>query len=1284
MDLSKRRFILTMCLGLIFCISSTAQNAVSNWKVKLEPAKAFIENQGQFRNPQVDGTIMYAYDALPLQIYFTPSGTTYSFTKVTHKEKDRTKEEKFETTEEWLMAEKDEKRSIINADFAAFQWAGGNMGVELIPSEKRSDYFSYTNKNAAGEWINTNNIPGFSKLTYRNIYPGIDVEYTFHPTDGLKYVIYVHPGADVTQIRMKYNKKPTLDNNGNLHISTIFGDIIDHAPVTYYEGSPLKQVASRFVITENMVTFDLGSYDHNQTIVIDPWVQTPTIPNCNGVWECERDGAGNVYVIGGDIPMKLIKYNNLGTLQWTFSTPFDTSAGDWLGTFVTDLAGNSYVTNGSSAELLKVNTSGGQVYLVSGGFVDEYWNIAWNSDQTRLIIGGTRCLMPITTAARGMIFDINTSNGSVNSTQEVGTYKSFSVLGMPQDVPNEVRSITSSFNARYYYLTLDSLGAIDQTFSACGDIFKIPSTYSFAYKHENFRPNNGNSGTNSIRASQDYLYTVNGANIHKRSLADGSVLGSAAIPGGANSTVALMTPTAYQVHNAGLEVDNCGNVYAGSETGVVKFDPDLTVITTHATSFLVYDVCVTDGGNVFACGATGDNSSTSRTGYIEYFNMSACAPAAPTNCNANVCTPPVVCSTDAPFNLTPVSTGGTFSGTGITDPVNGTFDPAIAGPGTHYVYYTMPCGTDSVIVTVNYCTTITMCQETNGDVSVSSGVGPYTWYSGTRTQDCSQCLVPMFCQPPAANCPIYTITWTVIGTGSTITPPTDTLMVVDASSNSDTTYSIASLPVCGACPDLNLTASSIVNSTCFDSNDGSFGATVYAGTAPYSYILQLGGTTVASVPGAGSSQMFTNLAPGSYMLYVTDNGGCIDSVSVTITAPAAVTVNIAGVLTFCQGGSTTLDAGAGYTSYYWSTTESTQTIDVTTGGTYSVTVTNASGCPGTDEVNVVATTSADATITSTGPVCILDGVVTLTAVDPGGTWSGTGITDANAGSFDPTIGGVGNYQIIYTISGACGDADTAIITVVSVYDATITPIPPLCTSEDTVLLVAADPGGAWFIDGVANNGILDPNLIGGGDHEIIYTIPGNCGSSDTITVTVYQAPALTATVSPQICREFNDGSIHLNITNGTLPYVISWSNGDDSTSMDSIAPGLYTVTVTDNNGCKVSASYNVAISDSSCVEPIIYVPNIFTPNGDGINDNLIVHFQGVEGMTFLIYNRWGQKVYEGEYQYLGSGSTPGSGISWDGKLNGKIMDDAVFVYYLKATLSNGDEIKRKGSITLIK
>jgi gliding motility-associated-like protein len=88
----------------------------------------------------------------------------------------------------------------------------------------------------------------------------------------------------------------------------------------------------------------------------------------------------------------------------------------------------------------------------------------------------------------------------------------------------------------------------------------------------------------------------------------------------------------------------------------------------------------------------------------------------------------------------------------------------------------------------------------------------------------------------------------------------------------------------------------------------------------------------------------------------------------------------------------------------------------------------------------------------------------------------------------------------------------------------------------------------------------------------------------------------------------------------------------------------------------------------------IYIPNAFTPNGDGTNDDLRVYGYVIRDLRFSVFNQWGQKIFETRNQNTG----------WDGKHNGKPQPSGVYMYICEMTLRDGSKLVKKGSINLVR
>lgn len=118
---------------------------------------------------------------------------------------------------------------------------------------------------------------------------------------------------------------------------------------------------------------------------------------------------------------------------------------------------------------------------------------------------------------------------------------------------------------------------------------------------------------------------------------------------------------------------------------------------------------------------------------------------------------------------------------------------------------------------------------------------------------------------------------------------------------------------------------------------------------------------------------------------------------------------------------------------------------------------------------------------------------------------------------------------------------------------------------------------------------------------------------------------------------------------------------------------VYTVTVTDEFGCFLRKDVTIEVLPITCDEPLVFVPNTFTPNGDGKNDILYVRSSILKEFTLRIYNRWGELVFESNQSDKG----------WDGSFKGNPCEQGVYDYYLTGICINDEKIIKKGNISLI-
>ncbi|MBL4656993.1 MAG: T9SS type A sorting domain-containing protein, partial [Flavobacteriales bacterium] len=326
---------------------------------------------------------------------------------------------------------------------------------------------------------------------------------------------------------------------------------------------------------------------------------------------------------------------------------------------------------------------------------------------------------------------------------------------------------------------------------------------------------------------------------------------------------------------------------------------------------------------------------------------------------------------------------------------------------------------------------------------------------------------------------------------------------------------------------------------------------------------------------AGSAYQTTT---GTYIDTMVSVGGCDSVVTTNLTVSAPITVNLGPDTTVIGG--ITLDAGAGFVSYLWSTAETTQTILVSSSGTYSVVVTDAGACTGNDAVVVTVnalapTVSASGTNASCNGIC--DGTATGTAA--GGTPPYTYLWDDPGAQTSATAVGLcaGTYSIVVT--DASSGMDTAFVTITEptmiTVSATSSDVSSCGLSDGSISLTVT--GGVAPMTYLWSNGTTAQNAVGLPAGTYSVSVIDSAGCSGNASGVVNEPPSMTLSdVMTQVsCAGGSDGNVDLTVAGGTAPYAFLWSDGTTTEDLSNAIEGTYTVMVTDANGCSSTLSSTV-------------------------------------------------------------------------------------------------------------
>ena len=418
--------------------------------------------------------------------------------------------------------------------------------------------------------------------------------------------------------------------------------------------------------------------------------------------------------------------------------------------------------------------------------------------------------------------------------------------------------------------------------------------------------------------------------------------------------------------------------------------------------------------------------------------------------------------------------------------------------------------------------------------------------------------------------------------------------------------------------------------------------------------------------GSTSSSITVSTA-GTYSVTATaTTGGCISTEQVIVGVETLTLSLSPSNPNICNGQAVTLTANTNITAnLLWNTSATTTSISATTAGNYSVTATTANGCTANAATTVSVGQFPILSLTNDSTICsgsIID-LIASSNVPSSFSWN-NGDTDSIV-----TTTAAGQFIVTATTLGtSCSTTDTVSVNV-DLVTLTITPANATICNGIPVTLTAG------------SNQTVTQNWSTGETSQSILV-----NQAGTYSVTVTSASGCTASEDALI----TDGTLQLNLgpdsticmtdefyiggsVAGANQY--SWNTGSTSSSLQVIVSGNYILNAFNSNtGCSVTDTVNVTVDD--CEDPY-FIPNSFSPNGDGLNDVFFIYTEMPEDadFDFYIFNRWGELIFQ----------TNNFNYGWDGTHKGQ--KSIVDVYVWRLVLYNPESnsyISKTGHVNLVR
>jgi gliding motility-associated-like protein len=467
---------------------------------------------------------------------------------------------------------------------------------------------------------------------------------------------------------------------------------------------------------------------------------------------------------------------------------------------------------------------------------------------------------------------------------------------------------------------------------------------------------------------------------------------------------------------------------------------------------------------------------------------------------------------------------------------------------------------------------------------------------------------------------------------------------------------------------LELTATTTSNDANCGASDGLASIAVLGGTAPYVYNW---------TPNLGSGPLQNNISSGIYTVQVVDAKGCSLTREITVNSINGPVVSITNqVNVTCFGGnnasiSVNVNGGNSPYTFQWQPSGGTSsTANGLPAGNYTCTVRDNLGCLETISATVTQPSEINISSVVTNASCgNSDGQINLSV--SGGTGNYT-FNWLSGQSVNPITNlSPSTYIVIVKDQSNCEKLDTFIINTTDpiVVSSQVQSVSCAGLNDGSATLNVSGGAGSFIINWLPGNlqGVSQQNL-NAGSYTVTITDADNCSWDSVFVITEPNAMNVNYNIILPQCG--NSGSISFSVSGGNAPYQY-FNNGSliTTSSLTSLQDGDYLIEIKDQQNCSVDSLIKLFQTDS--VSSII-VPNVFTPNGDKINDLWEFKHYCISQINVELYNRWGNLItsYDGLQKVF------------DGKLNGNILSQGVYFYKINVKHVSGKEESIIGYVTL--